>query len=94
MINNIVLTGYFIGFENDNLLLKIDSCENHQIVKILINKLIRKEIKKRFKVNDLIGIKEYIGIDDNNKAIIIATNISFLSNKLKSLDKIPSFFYL
>ncbi len=81
MINNIVLTGYFIGFENNNLLLKIDSCENHQIVKILINKLIRKEIKKRFKVNDLIGIKGYIEIDDNNKAIIIATNISFLSNK-------------
>lgn len=80
MINNIVLTGYFIGFENDNLLLKIDSCENHQIVKILINKLIRNEIKKKFKVNDLIGIKGYIGIDDN-KAIIIATNISFLSNK-------------
>lgn len=80
-INNIVLTGYFIGFENDNLLLKIDSCENHQIVKILINKLIRKEIKERFKVNDLIGIKGYIEIDDNNKAIIIATNISFLSNK-------------
>lgn len=80
MINNIVLTGYFIGFENDNLLLKIDSCENHQIVKILINKLIRKEIKKRFKVNNLIGIKGYIEIDDNNKAII-ATNISFLSNK-------------
>ena len=81
MINNIVLIGYFIGFENDNLLLKIDSCENHQIVKILINKLIRKEIKKRFKVNNLIGIKGYIEIDDNNKAIIIATNISFLSNK-------------
>ena len=80
-INNIVLTGYFIGFENDNLLRKIDSCENHQIVKILINKLIRKEIKERFKVNDLIGIKGYIEIDDNNKAIIIATNISFLSNK-------------
>ena len=67
MINNIVLTGYFIGFENDNLLLKIDSCENHQIVKILINKLIRKEIKKRFKVNNLIGIKGYIEIDDNKK---------------------------
>lgn len=81
MINNIVLIGYFIGFENDNLLLKIDGCENHQIVKILINKLIRKEIKKRFKVNDLIGIKGYIGIDDNNIAIIITTNISFLSNK-------------
>lgn len=86
MINNIVLTGYFIEFENDNLLLKIDSCENHQIVKILINKLIRKEIKKRFKVNDLIGIKGHIRIDNNNnnndnKAIIIATNISFLSNK-------------
>ena len=76
MINNIVLTGYFIEFENDNLLLKIDSCENHQIVKILINKLIRKEIKK--------SIKGYIRIDNNNndnKAIIIATNISFLSNK-------------
>lgn len=81
MINNIILIGYFIGFEKDNLLLKIDSCENHQIVKILINKLIRKEIKKRFKVNDLIGIKGYIGIDDNNIAIIITTNISFLSNK-------------
>lgn len=81
MINNIVLIGYFIGFEKDNLLLKIDSCENHQIVKKLINKLIRKEIKKRFKVNDLIGIKGYIGIDDNNIAIIITTNISFLSNK-------------
>lgn len=81
MINNIVLIGYFIGFEKDNLLLKIDSCENHQIVKILINKLIRKEIKKRFKVNDLIGIKGYIGIDDNNITIIITTNISFLINK-------------
>lgn len=81
MINNIILIVYFIGFEKDNLLLKIDSCENHQIVKILINKLIRKEIKKRFKVNDLIGIKGYIGIDDNNIAIIITTNISFLSNK-------------
>ena len=81
MINNIILIGYFIGFEKDNLLLKIDSCENHQIVKILINKLIWKEIKKRFKVNDLIGIKGYIGIDDNNIAIIITTNISFLSNK-------------
>ena len=81
MINNIVLTGYYNGIEKGNLLLKISVIENPQIVKILINKSIRKEIEKRFKINDLVGIKGHIGIDDANRMIIIATNISFLNNK-------------
>ena len=81
MINNIVLTGYYNGIEKSNLLLKISVIGNHQIVKILINKSIRKEIEKRFKINDLVGIKGYISIDNVDKIIIIATNISFLNNK-------------
>ena len=81
MINNIVLTGYYNGIEKSNLLLKINVVGNHQIVKILINKSIRKEIEKRFKINDLVGIKGYISIDNVDKIIIIATNISFLNNK-------------
>lgn len=39
MINNVVLSGCYKGFEDNNLLLKIEGLENHQIVKHTLTNL-------------------------------------------------------
>ena len=39
------------------------------------------EIDNYIKENDLIGIKGYIEVDDLHRIIIIATKITFISNK-------------
>lgn len=81
MVNSVVISGFFKGFEGEELLLKVEGLENHQIVKINISKGFHKELNNYIKENDLIGIKGYIEIDDLHRIIIIATKITFISNK-------------
>lgn len=82
MINNVILTGHFKGFSNDNkILLKLDKLVNHQTVKINIANDLKGKIKEFIKDDDIVGIKGYIELDDNNSIIIVATKITFLSNK-------------
>ena len=56
MVNNVVLSGCYKGFEDKNLLLKIEGLENHQIVKTYINSSLKDELQKHLKVDNLIGI--------------------------------------
>lgn len=81
MVNSVVICGRYKGIENDELLLKVEDLENHQIVRINVSKEFQKELNKCIKENDLIGIKGYIEIDDLHRIIIIATKIIFLSRK-------------
>ena len=81
MVNNVVISGCYKGIENDELLLKVEGLENHQIVRIYVSKGLQDEITKHIKENDLIGIKGYIELDDVHKIIVVATKITFLSSK-------------
>ena len=76
MVNSVVISGCFKGIEGEELLLKVEGLENHQIVRINISKGFHKELNNYIKENDLIGIKGYL-----HKIIIIATKITFISNK-------------
>ena len=78
MINNVVLSGCYKGFEDNNLLLKIEGLENHQIVRIYINSSLKGELQKHLKIDNLVGIKGYIELDDIKRIIIIATIITIL----------------
>ena len=85
MINNVILTGHFKGFsDNDKLLLKIESFENHQIVKIDVASDLKEKILNYIKKDDIVAIKGYIGLDSTNNIIIVATKITFLSKKQKA----------
>ncbi len=57
MVNSVVISGCFKGIENEELLLKVEGLENHQIVRINISKGFQKELDNYIKENDLIGIK-------------------------------------
>lgn len=81
MVNSVVISGCFKGIENKELLLKVEGLENHQIVRINISKGFQKKLDNYIKGNDLIGIKGYIEVDDLHRIIIIATKITFISNK-------------
>ena len=82
MINNVILIGHFKGFgDNDKLLLKTETLGTEQIIKINIASELKNKIESFIKDNDVIGIKGYIGLDDVNNTIIIATKISFLSKE-------------
>ena len=84
MINNVILTGHFKGFDNDDkLLLEIDSVNNYQNVKIDIESGLKDKIVNFIKKDDIVAIKGYIGLDSTNNIIIIATKITFLSKKQK-----------
>ena len=84
MINNVILTGRFKGFSNDNkLLLKMENLENHQIVKIDIADGLKDKIVEFIKENDVVGIKGYVELDNIHNIIIVATKITFLSNTKK-----------
>ena len=80
-VNSVIISGCFKGIENEELLLKVEGLENHQIVRINISKGFQKELDNYIKENDLIGIKGYIEVDDLHRIIIIATKITFISNK-------------
>lgn len=85
MINNVILTGRFKGFNDDNqLLLKIENLENHQIVKIDITSDLKDKIVDFIKEEDIVGIKGYIELNSVNEIIIVANKITFLSNKQKA----------
>ena len=77
MVNSVVISGCFKGIENKELLLKV----NVQKTRINISKGFQKELDNYIKENDLIGIKGYIEVDDFHRIIIIATKITFISNK-------------
>ena len=85
MINNVILTGRFKGFNDDNqLLLKIENLENHQIVKIDITSDLKDKIVDFIKEEGIVGIKGYIELNSVNGIIIVANKITFLSNKQKA----------
>ena len=63
--------GWLVGPESTKKILDIDSKE------VLIGSPKDLGIKE----NDLIGIKGYIEVDDLHRIIIIATKITFISNK-------------
>lgn len=84
MVNSVVISGCFKCIENKELLLKVEGLENYQIIRINISKCFQKELDNYIKENDLIGIKGYIEGDDLHKIIIIATKITFISNKKSS----------
>ena len=85
MINNVILTGRFKGFNDDNqLLLKIENLENHQIVKIDITSDLKDKIVDFIKEEGIVGIKGYIELNSVNEIIIVANKITFLSNKQKA----------
>lgn len=81
MVNSVVISGCYKGIENDELLLKVEGLENHQIVRIYVSKGLQDQITKHIKENDLIGIKGYIELDDVHRIIVVATKITFLSSK-------------
>ena len=81
MVNSVVISGCFKYIQNKELLLKVEGLENHQIIRINISKGFQKELDNYIKENDLIGIKGYIEVDDLHRIIIIATKITFISNK-------------
>ena len=81
IVNSVVISGCFKGIENEELLLKVEGLENHQIVRINISKDFQKELDNYIKENDLIGIKGYIEVDVLHRIIIIVTKITFISNK-------------
>lgn len=82
MINNVILAGRFAGFNDDGkLLLKVSELKNHQIVKIDICDDIKIKVSEYVKNNDIIGIKGIVELDDINNIIIIASKLTFLSDK-------------
>jgi hypothetical protein len=88
MINSVVITGRFKRSKNNNeLLLKIEGLENHQIVTIKTNSALSDKTKEYIMENDLVGIKGYIEINDDNNIVIIASKVTFLSgSKQKAQD--------
>lgn len=81
MVNSVVISRCFKGIEGEELFLKVEGLENHQIVRINILKGFQKELDKYIKKNNLISIKGYIEVDDLHRIIIIAAKITFISNK-------------
>ena len=78
MINNVILTGHFKGFcDNDKLLLEIETFENHQIVKIDVASELKEKILNFIKEDDIVAIKGYIGPDNTDNIIIVANRITF-----------------
>ena len=78
MVNSVVISGCFKGIKNEELFLKVEGLENHQIVRINISKGFQKELDNYIKENDLIAIKGYIEVDVLHRIIIIATKITFI----------------
>lgn len=80
MINNIVLTGHYKGFDNDYLLLENDWIEKHQIFKVIIDNRLKDTISNSLKNDEAIGIKGYLELDETQQIVIKAIKITFLSN--------------
>lgn len=80
MINYIVITGHYRGFNNNNLLLKTGEIEKQQIFKVLINEKLKDTISNKLKTDDIVGIKGYLELDKTQQIVIKATKITFLSN--------------
>jgi len=85
MVNNVILTGYFKGFSDDNkILLKWETLENHQSVKIDIADSLKDKIAEFIREDDIVGIKGYIELDSVHSIIIVATRVAFLSKSNKT----------
>ena len=80
-VNSVVISRWFKGIENEELLLKVEGLENYKIVRINILKGFQKELDNYIKENDLICLKGYIKVNDLQRIIIIATKITFISNE-------------
>lgn len=68
MVNDVIISGNYLEFNKNVLLLKIDDSEVHKIIKININETLIEE-------DDKIGIKGYLDIDKNQSIIIVATKL-------------------
>ena len=75
MVNDVIISGNYLGFNKNVLLLKIDDSEVHKIIKININEALIEELEKQLKIDDKIGIKGYLNIDKNQSIIIVATKL-------------------
>lgn len=75
MVNDVIISGNYLGFNKNILLLKIDDSEVHKIIKININEVLKEELEKQLKIDDKIGIKGYLDIDKNQSIIIVATKL-------------------
>lgn len=85
MVNNVILTGNFKGFsDNNKILLKLETLENLQIVKINIVDNLKDKIAELIREDDVICIKGYIKLDNVHNIIIVATKITFLSKNNKT----------
>lgn len=85
MVNNIILTGYFKGFNDDTkILLILETLENYQSVKIDIADSLKDKIAKFIRENDIVVIKVYIELDSIHSIIIVATRVTFLSKSNKT----------
>lgn len=72
MINSIVLSGRFYGFNDDGkLLLKVDGLQNHQVVRIEITEELKAKLCEFVKEKDMIGVKGYIKLDEIRNIIIV-----------------------
>ena len=80
MINYVVITGHYKGFNNSNLLLGTGKIGNQQIFKVTINEQLKDAISNNLKNDDIVGIKGYLELDKTQQIIIKATKITFLSN--------------
>lgn len=85
MVNDVIISGTFLGFDSDNkLLLKIDDSNNEKILKVFVSNLLKRKLLNYLNVNNLIGIKGYIDIDKHMNINIITTKITILSDKKSS----------
>lgn len=75
MVNDVIISGNYLGFNKNVLLLKIDDSEVHKIIKININEALIEELEKQLKIDDKIGIKGYLDINKNQSIIIVATKL-------------------
>lgn len=85
MLNTVMLIGryYSVNESNDyyslSLIIK-DSSDCDMTIPIAINKHLYDLFLKHFEDNDLVGIKGYISIKDND-LIIVASKVTFLSSR-------------
>ena len=79
LINTVILSGTYKGFDDVGLLLLEISINNSiYILKINISKILKKRFLEYINNNIKIGVKGNISLNKNNEVIIVATKIFLL----------------
>ena len=85
-MNTVVIIGRIVSLEKDNLKIKVNKKQpdekgnyNYYIVNTKVLGSIRKNVKEYCRKEDVVGIKGYIGKDND----IIVEKVSFLSSNVK-----------